>query len=118
MSFLVLFVFQGLLSFSRGGMLGGFFAVLLLILAQMQTKNKPIGYKNKNFKPFILIIFSIIIILFTFRFANEITGGNLLLRYQGETNSTLSGYKEKDLNTITTNRFNIFMDDIDRKSVV
>jgi hypothetical protein len=33
------------------------------------------------------------------------------LRYSGETNGTLQGTKEKDLNQLTTGRFNLFVED-------
>ena len=45
--------------------------------------------------------------------ANEVTGGSLLLRYQGETAGTLSGSKEKSLNNMTTNRYDIFLSDLE-----
>jgi hypothetical protein len=44
---------------------------------------------------------------------NGLTNGNLFLRYQGETAGTLAGSYDKDFNTLTTNRYNIFMADID-----
>jgi O-antigen ligase len=44
---------------------------------------------------------------------NYITGGNLLLRYMGETAGTLAGIKDKDLNQITTNRLTIFTSDLE-----
>jgi O-antigen ligase len=47
-----------------------------------------------------------------FSAANAITGGVLELRYSGETNATLRGTREKDLNVLTTNRYDIFLADI------
>ncbi|WP_332910235.1 hypothetical protein [Algoriphagus boritolerans] len=44
--------------------------------------------------------------------ANSITGGMLLLRYQGETQGTLAGSADKNLNKITTNRSDIFLEDV------
>jgi O-antigen ligase len=45
-------------------------------------------------------------------FANNITNGNLLLRYKGETYGTLLGTKENDLNNLTTGRLEIFLSDV------
>ena len=42
----------------------------------------------------------------------SITEGNLGLRYSGETNSTLSGERAKTINTITTGRYDIFIEDL------
>ncbi len=44
--------------------------------------------------------------------ANSITGGMLLLRYKGETQGTLAGSADKNLNKITTNRSDIFLEDV------
>jgi hypothetical protein len=44
-------------------------------------------------------------------YINEVTGGNLFLRYQGETIGTLVGSKEKTLDTYTTGRVSIFLGD-------
>ena len=54
---------------------------------------------------------AIILISTSIWVANEISDGNLLLRYQGETEGTLSGKKTKDLNTITTSRYSNFEGD-------
>ncbi len=98
---LIGFTIQGLLSFSRGGMIVGCFCCFILIL----TSN--IDYKK------LLLSFSVIIVLyFSFNFANTVTNGNLLLRYQGETQGTLAGSKEKDLNNFVTGRLDIFEKDI------
>lgn len=107
---LFLFVLQGLLSFSRGGMIGGALAILIFLFFELRknsTKIKGNVQLSKYLVPAIFILFS------TVWLANDITDGQLLLRYQGETAGTLSGKKEKDLNTITTNRFSIFEGDFE-----
>jgi hypothetical protein len=58
----------------------------------------------------LLILIPLLILIATY--LNNRTNGNLLLRYQGETKGTLVGSKEKGINTLTTNRFNILMGDI------
>ena len=45
--------------------------------------------------------------------ANNLTDGSLLLRYQGETQGTLLGVKEKSINSISTGRLNIFLGDLE-----
>jgi O-antigen ligase len=54
----------------------------------------------------------LIVLIITFIYADKITGGKLALRYQGETYGTLAGRKQKTLNVITSNRLQIFKDDL------
>lgn len=107
-----MFSFQGLLTFSRGGVIGMALAILVLLYlltqAGLLVKTK---FKLPNFTQYVFpIAFAA---FFAFEIADDITGGNLSLRYQGETYGTSIGAKEKDLNTITTNRLNIFREDIE-----
>jgi hypothetical protein len=107
-----LFGFQGLLTFSRGGMIGAVVAIVsfvyIISLSSNYIKKK---YKVPNFLNYLIPL--IFLGFFAFETANEITGGNLKLRYQGETAGTLVGAKEKDLNALTTNRYNIFKEDLE-----
>jgi hypothetical protein len=65
--------------------------------------------KKSYFKNFLLLI----PLLFTlFYFTNKLTDNSLLPRFQGETNSTLSGRSEKSLNSISTGRFDIMINDL------
>jgi hypothetical protein len=101
------FMIQGLLSFSRGGMVVGVLASILLVI---------ISSKNKFQKSNISMSFTVVILLFlygAFELANSITGGNLLLRYKGETQGTLVGSKEKTLDNLVTGRLSIFEGDIE-----
>lgn len=109
--FLLGFAFQGLLSFSRGGMIGGFLGIGIIIFFIVQMK--PF-LRNRYNLPKIgkYAIPGIIVLLVSFWMANNITGGNLLLRYQGETEGTLRGTREKSLDILTTGRFNIFLGDL------
>ena len=102
---LVLFLFFGLLTFSRGGILGGFLGIVFFIYYQ------TVSFK-KSFN-FVYIILAIPLFWLGIYAANELTNGSLLLRYSGETNGTLIGNKEKDLNQLTTGRFNLFVEDIE-----
>ncbi|MFM1771015.1 MAG: hypothetical protein RLZZ71_157 [Bacteroidota bacterium] len=103
---LFLFVFQGLLSFSRGGMIGGFLAIIGYYVFSSNTK-----VTNKISLKYVFPI--LVIMLGSFWIANEITNGQLALRYLGETAGTQLGSKEKDLNTLTTGRASIFEADWD-----
>jgi hypothetical protein len=106
---LILFVLQGLLSFSRGGMIGGAISILIFLYFGLRTKN-PKTKKSTIFSRFLMP--SVFLILTTVWLANYITEGQLLLRYQGETAGTLAGNKEKDINSITSNRSDIFEGDL------
>jgi hypothetical protein len=102
------FTFQGLLSFSRGGIFVGLTGILILLFFP-----KSISKKKETMN----LSLSIIIIVFAlfygvFEVANNITGGNLLLRYQGETEGTMRGTKEVTLNHFVTGRVGIFEKDI------
>jgi hypothetical protein len=104
-----LFFFQGLLTFSRGGIIGGLFGILLLLISIIKQKRSNIII-NRVSKLFLLGFPLILILAIS---ANEITSGRLLMRYQGETAGTLAGAKEKSVNTLTSGRFEIFLGDIE-----
>jgi len=104
---LILFVLQGLLSFSRGGMIGGAIGICIVLFYRNFKTNKQDGSKKSNK----FLIPALLIILLTVWYTNKITDGNLLLRYQGETAGTLAGVKQKNFNTITTNRLSILEGD-------
>ncbi len=106
---LVGFTFQGLISFSRGGILVPAFAIVLLILL---PENKTKEKENKS-KSFIISMGAIILLYGVFELTNSITGGNLLLRYKGETAGTLRGTKEITADHYVTGRLGIFEKDID-----
>jgi len=106
------FFFQGLLSFSRGGMVGGILAILILVF--MISKSGAKNRKNFNIpKVGKFLIPAVIFLVITFQIADSVTKGMLRLRYQGETTSTLAGSREVDINTLTTGRFTIFQEDFD-----
>lgn len=109
---LVVFTLQGLLTFSRGGMLTGFLGiVVILYYLRSATKFQIARYGlvriGKYFLPALLLTIG------TFFLVNRLTDGMLLLRYQGETQGTISGTKQKSLNTITSGRMDIFLGDLE-----
>lgn len=109
---LIIFTLQGLLTFSRGGMVTGFLGIfVVLVFLRMATPFQIVKYRlvriGKYLLPTVILIFGV------FYAVNKITDGMLLLRYQGETQGTIAGSKEKSLTTITSGRFDIFMGDFD-----
>ncbi len=103
------FTFQGLLSFSRGGMMVGAVGILIILFIP-ELQNDKLKITN-NSKKFIFAIISIFLLYGVFEIANNITGGNLLLRYQGETAGTMRGTKEVTVNHFVTGRLGIFEQD-------
>lgn len=98
-----------LLSFSRGGVLGA-----LLALGAVVVMNFIARTKHKQRKIKLSSILGVVLVLaVSFYVGNTITGGSLLLRYQGESRGTLLGSKERDLNQLTTGRFEILLRDVD-----
>jgi hypothetical protein len=101
------FTFQGLLSFSRGGMVVGVVGILMLLLVAESNISKA----NRN-TSMTIGLFALISVYGAFEIANNITGGNLLLRYQGETAGTMRGTKEVTVDHFVTGRLGIFERDI------
>lgn len=108
---LFLFGFQGLLTFSRGGMIGGVLGILIVIFFILISNS---SVKRRYNLPQLLKVFVMasILLLFTFQVANNLSGGLLMLRYMGETAGTLAGTKEKTLDSFTTGRVSIFTEDL------
>ena len=106
---LIGFTLQGLLSFSRGGIIVPVIGIILLITlpdGKIQLKS------NKN-KSLLIGVFVFILLYGVFELANSISDGNLLLRYKGETAGTLRGTKEITADHYVTGRLAIFEKDID-----
>lgn len=113
LDFILIFTFtiMGLLSFSRGGMIGGAIGIVIVLLFSRNSNKISKDLKHiKRINKFIILGF--LLLITSFYLANSFTNGKLLLRYQGETEGTLSGTKEKSLNSVTTNRFSIFESDL------
>lgn len=98
------FLFQGLLSFSRGGIVVAVFCVVLGVFLIGNNKTNTSRLALNKGTLIILVLILTPVVYGVFRYANKLTDGNLLLRYSGETNGTLAGSKEKSLNTLTTGR--------------
>jgi hypothetical protein len=91
-------LFRGMLTFSRGGVLGCLLAVLLAYLFITFTDKKNLGKSLLK-----MVVFAVVIVVI-FNFTDQLTGGKLTQRYRGETGGTAEGTREKDLKTMTSGR--------------
>lgn len=94
-------LFRGLLTFSRGGVVVAVLAIGIIMLPTMLSNAKAF------FRYFIILIGLVIMGGLVFLQVNELTGNQLLLRYQGETKGTQMGTQEKTLGKITSGRSRI-----------
>lgn len=97
------FLGQGLLTFSRGGIIVGVLGIIMLI---------ALSLKRINSKNLFSVLVASVSIIFIFNYIDNFTGGKLLLRYQGETEGTYNYGVEKDLKKITSGRSMIFEEDL------
>ncbi|WP_133554088.1 O-antigen ligase family protein [Algoriphagus boseongensis] len=104
--------FQGLLTFSRGGMLGAVLGIFIILL-YLRTANLKSRIKYQLPKVGKYVIPAILVGVMAYLVVDELTSGMLSLRYTGETAGTLQGTKVKSLNTVTTGRLEIFLGDVD-----
>ncbi|MBR9859446.1 hypothetical protein GYB22_01575 [bacterium] len=103
-----IFLLWAVLSFSRGGVITSLIALLLIVF--FTSKGKGL-FKVRKIDPVLVFSLSIITVGLAY-FANEVTQGQLFLRYQGETYGTYHANQEKDLSTLTTSRSDIFFSDL------
>jgi hypothetical protein len=96
------FLLVGLLSFSRGGIITAVIGLLVISLGNIVS-----GRLNYLIYLLLFLVISIPIVFYI----NDVTDGNLFLRYQGETKGTIVGSKEKTIDTYTTGRVSIFLGD-------
>jgi O-antigen ligase len=100
-------LYRGFLTFSRGGILTTLVCLVVAI--------GPAAFTSlKSFLRFtVLLSLFIGFGLVIFVKVNDMTNNQLLLRYKGETIGTLTGSKQRSLNTITSGRTQIASTDID-----
>lgn len=109
---LAIFILQGLLTFSRGGMVTGFVGIVIVTYFLKRASDREIqAFRLPRIGNYLLPAIGMFIGVFFL--VNTLTNGMLFLRYKGETTGTVAGNKEKDLNVITSGRLDIFMGDID-----
>jgi len=114
--FMMVFALQGLLTFSRGGILVGVLAILFIILLPSDSRDPVSGKKEKSgsfLKNLMFIALGLGFLFLAFLVVDSITGGLLTLRYKGETTGTSAGYAEKNLDKITSGRSDIFVYDME-----
>lgn len=93
------FFFQSLLTFSRGGIIVG-----MVVMGYWVIVSGYVKLNNRN----ILVIFSLILLLIIgFQYLDGKSKGMLSNRFNGETEATLAGKKDKNLNVMTSNRLQI-----------
>ena len=110
--FIGLFAYQGFLSFSRGGMYITILSIPLYYIVFRRSVTFKDIIKIRKLRPLLFFSFAVVILFSSYSVIQTITKGNLGLRYAGETNSTLSGERAKTINTITTGRYDIFIEDL------
>jgi O-antigen ligase len=95
-------------------MMGSVLAIATLVGASMFSKQDPAEKKaNKGTNLAVLYLGAGVLVLYlVFNVVDNITGGKLTQRYQGETEGTAAGYAEKDLNRITSGRSGIIEEDL------
>lgn len=91
-------LFRGLLTFSRGGVLGCLVAALLSYLYLIFTD------KKNTASSLLRVLFFSLLALIIFNLTNDLTGGKLAQRYNGETGGTVDGTRTKDLKVMTSGR--------------
>ncbi len=109
--FMMVFLFQAIMTFSRGGVIGGVIGILVVMI--FIIKNSSYGAYTKNYRLVKYVILISIAGFMLFKIADGITGGMIMNRYKGETAGTLLGTKEQTLNNITSNRYDIFRGDLE-----
>ncbi len=95
----LVFVFQSLLTFSRGGIIVAAIVSIYLLWTFNKSRFSRISY--------VLIFILTGTIGITVDYLNQKTGGMLSKRFAGETEATITGKKEKNLDVITSNRTKI-----------
>ncbi|MEO7960932.1 MAG: O-antigen ligase family protein [Ginsengibacter sp.] len=91
---MIYFFLRTFLSFSRGGVVGLFLSIFLSYALYKKVKRSVL----------VKFGFGMVLLVTIFVITNNITGGKLLLRYEGETAGTLAGSKKKDIKTISSGR--------------
>lgn len=104
-SFFVLFLFRGILTFSRGGLVVGLLTGVMLFILRSLTR-------GIRFKHFTVILISSVVLILSVQLINRVSNGMLLKRLQGKTFGTELGIKEANFNTLTSDRWSIVEEDI------
>jgi hypothetical protein len=106
--FSLLFLYRGLLTFSRGGIVTAFLLLIFLYFFKPKQLANKFSINNKWYNSVFIVGF----ILFMLFYVNMKTDNKFLERYQGETTKSIQGTEEKDINSISSNRFLIFEEEL------
>lgn len=98
-------LFRGLLTFSRGGVVVAVAAIAIVMLPAMLSN--PRAFVRYAFMLLGLGVIGAVV----FIQVNDITGNQLLLRYEGETQGTQTGATDKTLDKVTSGRSKIILAD-------
>ena len=110
--FIGLFAYQGLLTFSRGGIVISLISMLVYFILFRSSRHFT-AYKIRNsLRPLLFFGFAILVFAGSYAVIENRSKGNLTLRYIGESVGTLSGNKNKTLNTFTSGRYEILKSDL------
>jgi hypothetical protein len=107
--FFGLFLFQGVITFSRGGMIVSIIAVGIIFFYNSSAITKIKKFKHTKIL-YLFILLGIVSILSIG--LNRYTKGKLFARYSGETEGTFRGTQEKTLSKITSGRNDLLEDDL------
>jgi hypothetical protein len=109
--FIAIFAYQGFLTFSRGGMVIAILCILTYYYLLKNSENYTSFINKRNIKPIRFFTLGILFVLSSYLLINIISDNKITYRYIGETETTLSGEKIKTLNTISTGRYDIIIED-------
>ena len=110
--FIGLFAYQGLMTFSRGGVLVGLVAMVVYYFLFRTSIHFKEHKKINSLRPLLFFGFALIIFSASYFIIENRSRGSLTLRYLGETVGTVSGSKIKTIDTFTTGRYEILKSDL------
>jgi hypothetical protein len=107
-----IFLFRGLLTFSRGGVIVPIFCILLFYMVIRKAKDLRIQGNIIRKVNFVRLSVLTVAAAVVFVLADSVTGGSLLMRYQGQTAGTVAGTQEIDLDHYSSNRITLMKADL------
>jgi len=110
--FIAFFAYQGLLTFSRGGIIIALLAIIVYYYYFRNSQSFLQYVKKKSLRPLLFFGFALMGIFLSYMVIENRSEGNITLRYLGETYGTISGDKIKTIDSFTTGRYSIVMSDL------
>ncbi|MFL2983051.1 MAG: O-antigen ligase family protein [Candidatus Neomarinimicrobiota bacterium] len=109
--FIAFFAYQGLLTFSRGGIIIALCAIIVYYYYFRNSENFIKYVKKKSLRPLLFFGFALMGIFLSYIVIESRSDGYITLRYLGETYGTISGDKIKTIDSFTTGRYSIVISD-------